>query len=62
MPDATARIAQYSQAERILVAAAPLIPLYYLNRIYVVKPDIRGIYHYPIAGRTWLRYVSVIAS
>jgi len=62
MPDATARVAQYGQAETILVAAAPLIPLYNLNRIYVVKPNIRGIYHYPIAGRTWLRYISVVGS
>ncbi len=62
MPVPTARIDQYSRAESILVSDAPLIPLYNLNRIYVVKPNIRGIYHYPIAGRTWLRYISVVAS
>jgi oligopeptide transport system substrate-binding protein len=60
MPDAEARIAQYSQAETILVSDAPLIPLYNLNRIYVIKPNIQGIYHYPILGRTWLRYISVL--
>jgi oligopeptide transport system substrate-binding protein len=62
VPDAKARIAQYSQAETILVSDAPLIPLYNLSRIYVIKPNIRGIYHYPILGRTWIRYVSVVES
>jgi oligopeptide transport system substrate-binding protein len=62
MLDAPARIARYSRAETILVADAPLIPLYNLNRIYVIKPNIRGIYHYPVLGRTWLRYISVVKS
>jgi oligopeptide transport system substrate-binding protein len=60
MTDAKARIAQYSQAETTLVSDAPFIPLYNLNRIYVIKPNIRGIYHYPILGRTWIRYISVV--
>jgi oligopeptide transport system substrate-binding protein len=59
MPDAVARIARYVQAESILVADAPVIPLYNLNRIYVVKPNIRGVFHNPILGRTWIRYISV---
>ncbi|MFL5758102.1 MAG: peptide ABC transporter substrate-binding protein [Thermomicrobiales bacterium] len=62
MPDAAARIAQYRQAETILVADAPLIPLYNLDRTYVIKPNIRGIYHYPVLGRTWNRYISVVES
>jgi oligopeptide transport system substrate-binding protein len=62
MPDATARIARYSQAEALLVGDAAFVPLYTLSRIYVVKPNIRGIYHYPVLGRTWLRYISVAAS
>ncbi|HEY7034480.1 MAG TPA: peptide ABC transporter substrate-binding protein [Thermomicrobiales bacterium] len=62
MPDATARIAQYRQAETILVSDAALIPLYNLVRIYVVKPFIRGVYHYPVLSRTWIRYISVVAS
>jgi ABC-type oligopeptide transport system substrate-binding subunit len=62
MPDPDARIDQYRRAETILVSESPLIPLYNLNRIYVIKPNIRGIYHYPIAGRTWLRYISVVES
>jgi oligopeptide transport system substrate-binding protein len=62
MPDATARIAQYRQAETILVSDAALIPLYNLVRIYVVKPFIRGVYHYPVLSRTWIRYISVVES
>ncbi|MEA2514591.1 MAG: oligopeptide transport system substrate-binding protein, partial [Thermomicrobiales bacterium] len=59
-PDAEARIAQYKDAEKILVQDAPNIPLYNLNRIYVIKPNVRGIYHYPILGRTWIRYISIV--
>jgi oligopeptide transport system substrate-binding protein len=55
-----ARIAQYQQAEAILVRDAPFIPLYNLNRIYVIKPNIRGVYHNPILGRTWIKYISVV--
>jgi oligopeptide transport system substrate-binding protein len=62
MTDAKARIAQYSRAETVLVADAAFIPLYNLNRIYVSKPNIRGIYHYPVLGRTWIRYISVVAA
>jgi oligopeptide transport system substrate-binding protein len=62
MPDPEARIAQYKEAEKILVQDAALIPLYNLNRIYVIKPNVRGIYHYPILGRTWVRYISIVQS
>ena len=37
-----------------------LIPLFHLNRIYVIKPYVQGIVHYPILGRTWLRYISIL--
>ncbi|HEY7031770.1 MAG TPA: peptide ABC transporter substrate-binding protein [Thermomicrobiales bacterium] len=61
-PDPEARIAQYKQAEKILNQDAAYISLYHLNRIYVIKPNIKGVYHYPILGRTWLKYMSVVES
>jgi len=59
MPDAEARIKEYEKAEAILVQDAALIPLYHLNRFYVINPKVKGIVHYPILGRTWLKYISV---
>ena len=61
MGDAEARIRQYEKAEVILNQEASIIPLFNLNRIYVVKPWVQGIVHYPILGRTWLRYISILA-
>lgn len=60
MQDQQARIAEYEKAETILNQDAALIPLFHLNRIYVVKPWVQGIVHYPILGRTWLRYISIL--
>ncbi len=60
MADAEARIAKYVEAEKILNREAAIIPLFNLNRIYVIKPYVRGIYHYPILGRTWIRYISIV--
>ena len=60
MGDAEARIAQYQQAEALLNQDAALIPLFHLNRVYVIKPYVQGIVHYPILGRTWLRYISIL--
>jgi oligopeptide transport system substrate-binding protein len=60
MGDQEARIAQYEQAETLLNQEAALIPLFHLNRIYVIKPYVQGIVHYPILGRTWLRYISIV--
>jgi oligopeptide transport system substrate-binding protein len=60
MGDQEARIAQYEQAETLLNQDAALIPLFHLNRIYVIKPYVQGIVHYPILGRTWLRYISIL--
>jgi oligopeptide transport system substrate-binding protein len=60
MGDQQARIAQYEKAETLLNRDVPVIPLYNLNSIYVIKPYVRGIYHYPIVGRIWLRYVSIL--
>ena len=62
MGDAEARIGQYEKAEVILNQEASIIPLFNLNRIYVVKPWVQGIVHYPILGRTWLRYISILAA
>jgi oligopeptide transport system substrate-binding protein len=59
-PDSEARIGQYTQAEKILNSDAAIIPLFHLNRIYVIKPYVKGIVHYPILGRTWLRYISIL--
>jgi oligopeptide transport system substrate-binding protein len=60
MGDAEARIAKYQEAEALLNQDAALIPLFHLNRIYVIKPYVQGIVHYPILGRTWLRYISIL--
>jgi ABC-type oligopeptide transport system substrate-binding subunit len=60
MGDADARIGEYEKAETILNQDAALIPLYHLNRIFVIKPYVQGIVHYPILGRTWLRYISIL--
>jgi oligopeptide transport system substrate-binding protein len=60
MGDQEARIAQYQQAETLLNQDAAMIPLFHLNRIYVIKPWVQGIVHYPILGRTWLRYISIL--
>lgn len=60
MGDAEARIAKYQQAEVILNQEASIVPLFHLNRIYVVKPWVQGVVHYPILGRTWLRYISIL--
>lgn len=60
MGDAQARTEQYKQAEKILNQDAAIIPLFHLNRIYVIKPYVKGIYHYPILGRTWIRYISIL--
>ena len=50
LPDAERRVAMYEQAEAILNQDAAFIPLHNLNRIYVIKPYVKGIYHYPILG------------
>ncbi|MEZ4562758.1 MAG: peptide ABC transporter substrate-binding protein [Thermomicrobiales bacterium] len=60
MGDAEARIAKYQEAEAILNQDASIVPLFHLNRIYVIKPWVQGIVHYPILGRTWLRYISIL--
>jgi oligopeptide transport system substrate-binding protein len=59
MADPDERVAQYEAAEVILNQDAAIIPLFHLNRIYVIKPYVQGIVHYPILGRTWLRYISI---
>ncbi|MFT4036984.1 MAG: peptide ABC transporter substrate-binding protein [Thermomicrobiales bacterium] len=60
MGDADARLAKYQNAELILNQDASLIPLFHLNRIYVIKPWVQGVVHYPILGRTWLKYISIL--
>lgn len=60
MGDAEARLATYQNAEMLLNQDAALVPLFHLNRIYVIKPWVQGIVHYPILGRTWLRYISIL--
>jgi oligopeptide transport system substrate-binding protein len=60
MGDANARVEKYKEAEKILNQDAAIIPLFHLNRIYVIKPYVRGIYHYPILGRTWIKYISIV--
>jgi oligopeptide transport system substrate-binding protein len=60
MGDEQARTAQYQKAETLINQDAAFIPLFHLNRIYVIKPYVQGIVHYPILGRTWLRYISIL--
>ncbi len=60
MGDADQRTAQYQSAEMILNQDAAFVPLFHLNRIYVIKPYVQGIVHYPILGRTWLKYISIL--
>ncbi|MGI8477666.1 MAG: peptide ABC transporter substrate-binding protein [Thermomicrobiales bacterium] len=60
MADAAERIEQYTQAEKILNQEAGLISLFHLNRVYVIQPYVKGIVHYPILGRTWLKYASIV--
>lgn len=60
MADAAKRIGQYTQAEKILNQEAGLISLFHLNRVYVIQPYVKGIVHYPILGRTWLKYASIV--
>ena len=58
LPDPERRVAMYEQAEAILNQDAAFVPLHNLNRIYVIKPYVKGIYHYPILGNTWLKYIT----
>ena len=58
--DPEPRIAKYMEAEKILNSDAAIIPLFHLNRIYVIKPYVQGVYHYPILGRTWVKYISIL--
>ena len=51
---------------RHLMNPAPLAPcassnqtFINLNRIFVIQPYVKGIYHYPILGRTFLKYVQI---
>ena len=60
LADKDKRTAMYEQAEKLLNENAAYIPLFHLNRIYVIKPYVKGIVHYPILGRTWLRYISIL--
>jgi oligopeptide transport system substrate-binding protein len=55
LPDPEPRVAMYERAEAVLNRDAAFIPLHNLNRIYVIKPYVKGIYHYPILGNTWLK-------
>ena len=43
-PDQAARFAQYQEAERMILAAAPWIPLWHsAGESYMVKPNVRGL-------------------
>ena len=59
MTDKDKRTAQYKQAEKIINTEQPVIPLYHLNRIFVIKSYVKGIVHYPILGRTYLKYIQI---
>jgi oligopeptide transport system substrate-binding protein len=40
--DPAARLAQLQQAEALMLAAAPIIPLYYNTHVYLVQPSVKG--------------------
>jgi oligopeptide transport system substrate-binding protein len=57
-PDAAARNALYSKAERLLLSEAPFIPLYHYTHVYLIRPSVHGWYptlldHHPYKG-VWL--------
>lgn len=57
-PDAAARAAQMQQAEALMLAAAPIIPVYYNTHVYLLQPSVRGWYptlldHHPYK-HVWL--------
>jgi len=41
-PDAIARAAQLQRAEALMLAAAPIIPLYFNTHVFLVQPSVRG--------------------
>lgn len=41
-PDTTARHALYQQAEKILIEAAPILPIYYFNHNFLIQPSVKG--------------------
>lgn len=41
-PDAAARAAQLRQAEALMLAAAPIIPIYYNAHVYLLQPSVKG--------------------
>jgi oligopeptide transport system substrate-binding protein len=40
--DATARNALFNQAERILLDAAPIIPIFHYTHVFLLQPSVRG--------------------
>jgi oligopeptide transport system substrate-binding protein len=40
--DPTARDALFQKAEALLLADAPLIPIYYYSHIFLIQPSVRG--------------------
>lgn len=42
-PDPARRLQLYREAESILLNEAPVIPLYFYNRIFLKRPEVRGI-------------------
>ncbi len=41
-PDAASRAAQLQRAEALMLAAAPVIPLYYNTHVFLVQPSLKG--------------------
>ncbi|HIJ73836.1 MAG TPA: peptide ABC transporter substrate-binding protein, partial [Candidatus Hydrogenedentes bacterium] len=41
-PDANRRVDLFQQAEAMLLADAPLIPIYFYRRVYLKSPDVKG--------------------
>jgi oligopeptide transport system substrate-binding protein len=43
-PDQAARNALYGKAERLMLAQAPVIPLYHYTHVFLIQPSVHGWY------------------
>lgn len=55
-PDPLARAAQLREAEAAMLAAAPIVPLYYNTHIFLIQPSVRG-WHPTLLDRHPFKYV-----
>jgi oligopeptide transport system substrate-binding protein len=58
--DAAKRKKLYEDAEVILVRDAAIVPLTGMDQWFVIKPNVKGIVHFPVLGRTLLMKTQVL--